>query len=175
LRPFQAAARTRLDYFALAVDPSQLARLAFLFVVLACPFALAGLVTALAYADRPPARVYLASMGGSAFGALAPAVLLPAVGLARSFVLIALLPTIAALVRALPRRRDGWRPLAVAGAPLPIAAVLLAFPALVEVQPNEYKTLATWRPRRSRAHGPPRHPEGALRRGRDRRCASRPA
>ncbi len=138
---FQAAARTRLDYFALAVDPLQLARLCFLFVVLACPFALAGFVTALAYAERRPASVYLASMAGSALGALAPAALLPAAGLARAFVLVAILPSAAALTRAAARRGEGWLPLAIAGASLPFAAVLLALPALIEVQPNEYKAL----------------------------------
>ncbi len=142
LAGFEVAARTRIDYFQLALDPWQLARLAILFVVLAVPFALAGLVTALAYSARAPSRVYLAAMAGSAAGALAPAALLPLVGLAAAFVLTAALPAAPAVARAWRARRADWRPLAAAAAPLPVAALLLAVPALTEVRPNEYKALS---------------------------------
>jgi hypothetical protein len=144
LAAFEAAVWTRLDYFRLAVDATQLLRLAALFAALACPFVLAGLVTARAYVRVNAGKVYLASMGGSAIGALAPAVLLPALGLARSFALVALAAAVVAALDApaVQSRRERRFGLWLQGGVLAVAAFVMWWPDLSGLGPNEYKAFS---------------------------------
>ena len=83
-----------LDYFRLPLEPIQAGYLLAIFLVLALPFFWAGLGIVLAYTLLPQksGHIYLASMSGSALGALLPWPLLPAMGEANLLILVAVIP-----------------------------------------------------------------------------------
>ena len=97
---FAAARAMELDYFRIPLELGQLALLAASFLILSAPFAVAGMITALAYAAPgiPAARVYVAAMVGSGLGAAAPVGLLPAFGIAGAVAAIAAAPAVLGVV-----------------------------------------------------------------------------
>ena len=143
LGSFAALRAMDLDYFRIPLELGQLALLAVSFLVLSVPFAIAGLVTALAYADPdiPAGRTYLAAMAGSGLGAVAPVGLLPAFGIAGAVAAIAGVPALLAIA-------TGWRRAgrerrmrgALAGAAAAAVAIgSLATGLIGEVTPSSYK------------------------------------
>ena len=91
---FVSVNRLPLDYYRLPLETVQALYLLAAYLLFAVPFFFAGTVIALAYAAVPEktGEIYLATMGGSAAGATAPALLLPFTGEGRLILLIALLP-----------------------------------------------------------------------------------
>ena len=143
LGSFAALRAMDLDYFRIPLELGQLALLAVSFLVLSVPFAIAGLVTAFAYADPdiPAGRTYLAAMAGSGLGAVAPVGLLPAFGIAGAVAAIAGVPALLAIA-------TGWRRAgrerrmqgALAGAAAAAVAIgSLATGLIGEVTPSSYK------------------------------------
>ncbi len=143
LGSFAALRAMDLDYFRIPLELGQLALLAVSFLVLSGPFAIAGLVTALAYADPdiPAGRTYVAAMAGSGLGAVAPVGLLPAFGIAGAVAAIAGLPALLAVATAGRRGGRGRRmPGALAGAVAAVVAIgSLATGLIGEVTPSSYK------------------------------------
>ena len=144
LGSFAALRGMELDYFRIPLEPGQLALLAVSFLVLSVPFAIAGLVTALAYADPdiPAGRTYLAAMAGSGLGAVAPVGLLPAFGIAGAVAATAGVPALLAVAVAGLRAGRGGRstPGVLAGtAAAAVAIGSLATGLIGEVQPSSYK------------------------------------
>ncbi len=144
LGSFAAMRAMDLDYFRIPLELGQLALLAVSFLVLSVPFAIAGLVTALAYADPdiPAGRTYLAAMAGSGLGAVAPVGLLPAFGIAGAVAAIAGAPALLAVVGAGRRAGSGGRSMAGALAGAAAAGVAigsLATGLVGEVKPSSYK------------------------------------
>ena len=135
LGSFVALRAMELDYFRIPLELGQLGLLAVSYAVLAVPFAIAGLVTALAYADPgiPASRTYVAAMVGSGLGAAAPVGLLPAFGIAGAVAAVAALPALVAVGVA---RRAGVAAGAVAAV---IAIGALATGWIGEVTPSHYK------------------------------------
>ncbi len=93
---FLGLASLPLDYFRLVLEPVQLLYLLAIYLILILPFVFAGGVIVLAYVVHPqhPGPIYFASMTGSALGALAPAVLLGAIGEPALLALSAFVPAI---------------------------------------------------------------------------------
>ena len=144
LGSFAALGAMDLDYFRIPLELGQIALLAVSFLVLAVPFAIAGLVTALAYADPdiPAGRTYVAAMAGSGLGAVAPAGLLPAFGISGAVAAIAVVPALLAVSLAGRRAGSGGRsvPGAAAGAAAAAVAIgSLATGLIGEVTPSSYK------------------------------------
>ena len=143
LGSFAALHAMDLDYFRIPLELGQLALLAVSFLVLSVPFAIAGLVTALAYADPDihAGRTYLAAMGGSGLGAVAPVGLLPAFGIAGAVAAIAGVPALLAIATGWPRAgRERRMRGALAGAAAAAVAIgSLATGLIGEVQPSSYK------------------------------------
>lgn len=144
LGSFAAIRAMDLDYFRIPLELGQLALLAVSFLVLSVPFAIAGLVTALAYADPdiPAGRTYVAAMAGSGLGAVAPVGLLPAFGIAGAVAAIAGLPALLAVATAGRRGGTARRrmPVALAGAVAAAVAIgSLATGLIGEVTPSSYK------------------------------------
>ena len=143
LGSFAALRAMELDYFRIPLELGQLALLAVSFLVLSVPFAIAGLVTALAYADPdiPAGRTYLAAMAGSGLGAVAPVGLLPAFGIAGAVAAITGLPALLAVATAGRRGGSGRRMhAALAGAMAAAVAIgSLATGLIGEVTPSSYK------------------------------------
>ena len=144
LGSFVAIRAMELDYFRIPLELGQLALLAVSFLVLSMPFAIAGLVTALAYADPdiPAARTYVAAMVGSGLGAAAPVGLLPAFGIAGAVAAIAGVPALLAVSAAGRRAGSGARSMRGAAAGAVAAAVAigsLATGLIGEVTPSSYK------------------------------------
>ena len=143
LGSFAALRAMELDYFRIPLELGQLALLAVSFLVLSVPFAIAGLVTALAYADPdiPAGRTYLAAMAGSGLGAVAPVGLLPAFGIAGAVAAIAGVPALLAVATAGRRGGSGrWMGSALAGAAAAAVAIgSLATGLIGEVTPSSYK------------------------------------
>ena len=144
LGSFAALRAMDLDYFRIPLELGQLALLAVSFLVLSVPFAIAGLVTAFAYADPdiPAGRTYLAAMAGSGLGAVAPVGLLPAFGIAGAVAAIAGVPALLAVVGA--GKRAGSRGRSMPGALAGAAAAAVAIGSLAtgligEVTPSSYK------------------------------------
>ncbi len=83
-----------LDYFRLPFEAAQAVYLLSAYLLTALPFFCTGLIIALAYASFPAktGSVYLATMVGSAGGALLPAIALSLFGEGRLFCAISLLP-----------------------------------------------------------------------------------
>ena len=100
LGSFSAARAMELDYFRIPLELGQLALLAASFLILSAPFAVAGMITALAYSAPgiPAARVYVAAMVGSGLGAAAPVGLLPAFGIAGAVAAIAAAPAVLGVI-----------------------------------------------------------------------------
>ena len=144
LASFVATRAMELDYFRIPLELGQLGLLAVSFMVLSVPFAIAGLITALAYADPdiPAGRTYVAAMVGSGLGAAAPVGLLPAFGIAGAVAAITAAPALLAVVTA-ARFGSGGRPARVGVAAGAVAAALaigsLATGAIGEVRPSSYK------------------------------------
>lgn len=139
---FAAIRAMEVDYFRIPLEWGQLALLAVSFLVLSVPFAIAGLVTALAYAapDIPAGRTYLAAMAGSGLGAAAPVGLLPVFGIAGTVAAIAAVPALLAVVSAGRRRDRRSMPGALAGAVAAAVAIgSLATGLIGEVTPSSYK------------------------------------
>ena len=132
-----------LDYFRIPLELGQLALLAVSFLVLSVPFAIAGLATALAYADPdiPAGRTYLAAMAGSGLGAVAPVGLLPAFGIAGAVAAIAGVPALVAIATVWRRAgRERRMRGALAGAAAAAVAIgSLATGLIGEVTPSSYK------------------------------------
>ena len=144
LGSFVAIRAMELDYFRIPLELGQLALLAVSFLVLSMPFAIAGLVTALAYADPdiPAARTYVVAMVGSGLGAAAPVGLLPAFGIAGAVAAIAGVPALLAVSAAGRRAGSGARSMRGAAAGAVAAAVAigsLATGLIGEVTPSSYK------------------------------------
>ena len=144
LGSFVAVRAMELDYFRIPLEMGQLALLAVSFLVLSVPFAIAGLVTALAYADPgiPAARTYVVAMVGSGLGAAAPIGLLPAFGVAGAVAAIAAVPAILGVVAAarsgsVGRSAQGGMAVGVVAAALAIGS--LATGLIGEVRPSSYK------------------------------------
>lgn len=144
---FSAARAMELDYFRIPLEPGQLALLAASFLILSAPFAIAGMITALAYAAPgiPAARVYVAAMVGSGLGAAAPVGLLPAFGIAGAVAAIAAAPAVLGVIAAATAARSGsgGRP-ARAGIVAGTSAAALAIGSLATgligtVAPSSYK------------------------------------
>jgi hypothetical protein len=93
---FMALNNLPLDYFRLPVEPIQILYLLVAFVLLALPFFFAGFIVALAYTQRPEKTglIYFATMCGSAFGAIFPALLLPFFSEGQLVIFSALVPFI---------------------------------------------------------------------------------
>ena len=144
---FAAARAMELDYFRIPLELGQLALLAASFLVLAAPFVIAGLISALAYADPgiPAARVYVAAMAGSGLGAAAPVGLLPAFGIAGAVAAVAAVPAfLGVLTAAAARSGSGGRPACAGAAAAALAAGaltigLLATGLIGQVAPSSYK------------------------------------
>lgn len=83
-----------LDFFQLPLAPIQSIYLFIAYVVLSIPFFFAGLANALAYGAAPEksARIYAASMAGSALGAAIPALLISRIGEESLILSAAMLP-----------------------------------------------------------------------------------
>ena len=96
LGAFAGLGRLPLDYFKLPSEPVQALYLLVAYLLLAIPFFFAGLIISLAYADRPAKTglIYLATMAGSAIGALVPVLLLPSLDVGRSIVATAVIPLV---------------------------------------------------------------------------------
>ncbi len=144
LGSFAAIRALELDYFRIPLELGQLALLALSFLVLSVPFAIAGLIAALAYADPdiPAARTYVAAMAGSGLGAAAPVGLLPAFGIAGSAAAIAAVPALLVVGGAGRRAGSGGgsMPAAAAGAVAAAVAIgSLATGLIGEVTPSSYK------------------------------------
>ena len=143
LGSFAALRAMDLDYFRIPLELGQLALLAVSFLVLSVPFAIAGLVTAFAYADPdiPAGRTYLAAMAGSGLGAVAPVGLLPAFGIAGAVAAIAGVPALLAIATGWRRAgRERWMQGALAGAAAAAVAIgSLATGLIGEVTPSSYK------------------------------------
>lgn len=143
---FAAVRAMELDYFRIPLEMGQLALLAASFLVLAAPFAVAGLIAALAYADPdiPAARAYVAAMAGSGLGAAAPAGLLPAFGIAGAVAAVAAAPAVLGVIAAVAARSgSGGRPFRAGAAAAALAAGGLAIGSLAAgagaVTPSSYK------------------------------------
>jgi len=93
--------RIPLDYFRLPLEPVQAFYLLTAYLLLALPFFFTGLVVSIAYAFMPEKTgiVYFANMGGSAFGAIIPVVLLPFIGEGKLVILSALIPLTVAFIK----------------------------------------------------------------------------
>ena len=144
LGSFAAIRAMEVDYFRIPLELGQLALLAVSFLVLSVPFAIAGLVTALAYADPdiPAGRTYLAAMAGSGLGAVAPVGLLPVFGIAGAVAAIAGIPALLAVAAAGRRAGSAGRstPGVLAGtAAAAVAIGSLATGLVGEVAPSSYK------------------------------------
>lgn len=151
LGSFAAARAMELDYFRIPLELGQLALLAASFLILSAPFAVAGMITALAYAAPgiPAARVYVAAMVGSGLGAAAPVGLLPAFGIAGAVAAIAAAPAVLGVVLGViaaataARSGSGGRP-ARAGVAAGAAAAALTIGSLATgligtAAPSPYK------------------------------------
>jgi hypothetical protein len=148
LAAFGALNRMPLDYFRLPVQPVQAIYLLAAYLLLSLPFFFTGTVVSTAYAARPEktGTLYLATMGGSGCGALAPALLLGFMGEADLILAAALLPQVLVLSAAVGLPDAGRRPGSIwAGAALLLAAatILVRFSGLAwfEVRPSDYKSL----------------------------------
>lgn len=86
--------RLPLEFYRLSVAPIQLVYLTLAYVLPAIPFFIAGWTVSLAYAaqSHQSGRIYFANMGGSALGALVPAVLLAHVSDERLALIVAAIP-----------------------------------------------------------------------------------
>ena len=143
LGSFAAIRAMEVDYFRIPLELGQLALLAVSFLVLSVPFAIAGLVTALAYADpdTPAGRTYLAAMAGSGLGAAAPVGLLPAFGIAGAVAAIAGVPALLAIATGWPRagRERRMRGTLAGAAAAAVAIGSLATGLIGDVTPSSYK------------------------------------
>lgn len=133
-----------LDYIRLPFESAQAAYVFAAFLILSVPFFFTGLAISAAYAARPAHSgiTYLASMAGSAAGALLPLLLLPVAETGRALILCGVLPLAAAVWTSWTA---GDKRLLFAVTIVPACGTLLfaAFaPArTVDVRPSSYKAL----------------------------------
>jgi hypothetical protein len=153
---FMALNNLPLDYFRLPVEPVQILYLLAAFVLLALPFFFAGFIVALAYTQRPEQTglIYFATMSGSAFGAIFPAVLLPFCSEERLVVFSALFPLISIpliLVKAwknqttFKNRKLIWTLWTSVGLVITFTTIYTLTPYgnwLIRVKPSPYKALS---------------------------------
>jgi hypothetical protein len=145
-----------LDYFRLPLEPIQSLYLLAAYLFLALPFFLSGLIVAMAYALMPERTgfIYFASMGGSACGAILPALLLPVFGEGKLIILSALIPLIVLLsyathLRRRPRAFNEQRlkyigPLSLGSSVIILALFLILYSeaSIIQVEPSPYKALS---------------------------------
>jgi hypothetical protein len=149
--------RIPLDYFRLPLEPIQTLYLLTAYLLLSLPFFFTGLVVSIAYAFIPEKTglVYFASMGGSAFGAIIPVLLIPLFGEGKLIIIAALIPLVMVLFW-IPKpagRHDLTKSITIGkrvclyGSSLFIALIasFLLFPGggdMVKVKPSPYKALS---------------------------------
>jgi len=97
-----------LDYFRLPLEPIQGLYLLTVYLFLALPFFLTGLIISVAYSFNPEKTgfVYFASMTGSACGAIIPALFLPLLGEGRLIIISALIPITLILIKKIDKDSD---------------------------------------------------------------------
>jgi hypothetical protein len=156
LLAFVAVNNLPLDYFRLPVEPIQSVYVLAAFLVLALPFFFSGGTMVFAYTRLPQKTglIYFATMGGSACGAVSPAVLLPIMSESQLVVLFALMPLLvvaATLFRwpGTPSAKKPMKPTPMVWIVLCILIIcgvlLLVSPygqGLINVKPSPYKTLS---------------------------------
>ena len=100
--------RIPLDYFRLPLEPIQGLYLLAVYLFLALPFFLTGLIISVAYSFNPEKTgfVYFASMTGSACGAIIPALFLPLLGEGRLIILSALIPMMLIFIKKTSKDSD---------------------------------------------------------------------
>jgi spermidine synthase len=93
--------RMPLDYFRLPLEPVQALYLFTVYILLALPFFFTGIVISIAFAFIPQksGQIYFASMAGSSFGAIIPAIFLPFVSEGKLIILLSLIPLIVTFFR----------------------------------------------------------------------------
>ena len=145
-----------LDYFRLPVEPIQSVYLLMAFVLLSLPFFFSGLIVALAYTRLPEKTglIYFATMGGSACGALFPALLIPFFSEGQLVVFCAIVPLVL-----MPLGLSRFQTIRTASAnPRPTQIALVLFSVvlvlgsiylvtpygdrLIRVKPSSYKALS---------------------------------
>ena len=131
--------RLPLDYARLPFQPVQALYLLTAFLALALPFGVAGTVVSVAYAAAAErtGRTYLATMGGSAVGALLPAAALPSIGEGKLVLGVVLLPLL--IVFWAGGRANRAAALILAGG---IALLPMVWPEAAQVTPSPYKGLS---------------------------------
>ena len=133
------------DSYSIAWDADQAWLLIANLLLLALPFAFAGLLigSMLAEDAQDAGRVYAANLLGSAAGAIGAVVVLGWLSSAQAVLFCAVLGAAASVVLAVERQRAVVR----AGAVGVVAglALLVSLPAAFEVQPSPYKTLSQFR------------------------------
>ncbi len=131
--------RLPLDYARLPFQPIQALYLLAAFLALALPFGVAGTVVSVAYAAAAErtGRTYLATLWGSALGAVLPAVALPFFGEGKLVLGVALFPLI--LVFRAGGRANRAVSLLLAGG---IALLPAVWPETAQVTPSPYKGLS---------------------------------
>lgn len=156
LTAFIAVNNLPLDYFRLPVEPIQSLYVLVAFILLALPFFFSGGLVAVAYTRRPQQSglIYFATMSGSAFGAVSPALLLPIFSEGQLVVFFALMPLLVVPFSLFGRphsptpdaKRQPARVRRMVFFCLMICAatflILVYGQRLIEVRPSPYKTLS---------------------------------
>ena len=97
-----------LDYFRLPLEPIQGLYLLTVYLFLALPFFLTGLIISTAYSFNPEKTwfIYFASMAGSACGAIIPALFLPLLSEGRLLIVSALIPITLIFIKEINKDSD---------------------------------------------------------------------
>jgi len=144
-----------LDYFRLAFEFVQGLYLLLSYLILSVPFFIAGTIISLAYASMPEktALVYLASMGGSALGAVIPFPLTPVLGEENMIILSSMIAATPLIWNDTPRHHSspvpgGRSPHRFRGTgpfiTITVLGIILIHPrlnALTHISPSPYKAL----------------------------------
>jgi len=155
---FTVVNRLPLDYFKLPLEFIQAFYLLVAYFLFSLPFFFAGLTISLAYSAFPQKTgiVYLATMTGSACGAVLPALLLTVVGEGQLLILVSLFPLIllpfGGIDSALPENREhrtkrsrstGEKVVFTAACLSTILAASVVYVSpLVQIRPSPYKGLS---------------------------------
>jgi len=145
-----------LDYFLLPLDSSQILYLMLVYIFLAFPFFLAGIVLSASFAAAPKLSglIYAAAMGGSAGGALMPLILLPLIEEIELLLVCALTPLLALpwyikgireayLNLSVNNRQKAWigMSLCLINAVAGVILLNISPPALMHINSTPYKAL----------------------------------